>query len=185
MTTRRAPAKGQRQSAKRSIPPHLERIALAKLDEVNPATGKAFTARAVAAWLFEAHQVKTSQRSVLRLRAAVDAKGEALYVEALRAELRDMVAPLRARLGRTAKRLDLLARKSRSVKDLASATNALTRALHEVAELGGVAAPLKVDHTTGGQPLPDARALLASRLASLAQEPDGDGASEAPGDASG
>lgn len=181
MTTKRAP----KTRPSRTIPEKLVPAVLERLKSADPSTGKPYTSRAVAAWLFEAHAVKCSHRAVLRVQSASDAKGASLLVEALRAELRDMVAPLRARLGRTAKRLDLLARKSRSVKDLASATNALTRALHEVAELGGVAAPLKVDHTTGGQPLPDARALLASRLASLAQEPDGDGASEAPGDASG
>ena len=39
------------------------------------------------------------------------------------------------------------------MKDIAAATNALTRALHEVAHLSGVATPVAVDVTSGGHPL--------------------------------
>jgi hypothetical protein len=145
VTTRRTPAKRPSQTSKRHIPPHLERIALARLDEVNPETGRAHTAKAVSSWLLEAHQVSVSARSVLRLRAAVDAKGEALYVEALRAELRDAVAPAKASVERARRHLDALVSRSRSAKDVASALSALTRALDTFAKLGGVAAPSTLD----------------------------------------
>lgn len=126
---------------------------LERLKSIDPSTGKPYTSRSVAAWLRSAHDVKTTYRSVLRLHAAVTERGEALIVAALREELRDAVAPALARLKRASKRLDTLAARSKSVKDLAAATNAMTRALHEVAHLGGVAAPVTVDVTSGGKPL--------------------------------
>lgn len=51
------------------------------------------------------------------------------------------------------------------------------------AEVTGVKAPQKVDVTSGGQPLPDARALLAASLARLAAEPAPGGSGPPAGDA--
>lgn len=164
----------------RTIPEKLTAEVLERLKSADPSTGKPYTSRAVAAWLLDTHGVKCSHRAVLRAQAAADERGDALIVAALREELRDAVAPAKARLLRAAKRLDALTSKSKSVKDIASATNALTRALHELAHLGGVAAPLAVDVTTGGKPLPDARAALAQSLARLAEESEPDRSGEAP-----
>lgn len=51
------------------------------------------------------------------------------------------------------------------------------------ADLTGANAPKKIDVTSGGQPLEDARATLAACLAGLAQEPDPDRAGGASGGA--
>lgn len=139
--------------ASRTIPATLHSVVAERLSALDPSTGKPHTSRAVAAWLKDAHGIECSHHVVLRVAASVDAKHEARVIAALREELRDAVAPALTRLRRASKRLSHLASTSKSVKDLAAATNALTRALHEVAHLGGVASPITVDVTSNGKPL--------------------------------
>lgn len=166
----------------RTIPAEHQAAALAKLRETDPATGKPYTTRGVAAWLLKVHAVKCSHMAIVRLHAAHDARSEALIVAALRETLRDLVAPTAAKLRRSLARLDQLVRGSRSVKDVAAATNAEARALREVARLGGVAAATQIDVTTNGQPLADARSVLAASIARLAQECDAAGGGRAVSD---
>ena len=163
----------------RAIPSSLHGAVVTRLAEKSP-SGKPYTAQEVATWLQTEHGVTASRMSVLRLHAAVDAKGAALLVEALRATLRDSVGPALARVRRGARRVDALLSKERNTQKAAAGLSALTRALHEIATLGGVAAPIAVDHTTNGQPLPDVYAALAAGLARLAAEPDADCAGDAP-----
>lgn len=172
----------KRKRPSRAIPEALHGAIVAQFKAVDPATGKPYTSRAIASWLKTTHKVDASYRTLLRIHAAATEHGDALIVEALRAELRDAVGPAKAKLGRALRRLDTLTSKSKSVKDVSAAVNATTRALHELAHLGGVAAPLAVDLTSGGQPLDIARARLAESLTRLAQEPDGSAAGGAPGE---
>lgn len=178
----RAKARAERRPS-RTIPAALHAAVVARLGEVDPATSKPYTSRAVAAWLQAEHRITCSHMAVLRARAAVDARGEAMLVAALREQLRDAVAPALVRLKRATKRLDTLARQSKSVKDLAAATNAMTRSLHEIAHLGGVAAPLKIDLTSGGDPLDAAVARFAASLARAGVQDDAGAAAGAAGDA--
>ncbi len=166
----------------RIIPASLHAATLAQLAAQNPETGKPFTSREVAAWLFAEHQVKCSHMAVLRLFAAADAQGEQRIVAALREEVRDAVQPALKRLVRGCKALDGAIAGEKNAAKIAAGVRALTGALDSVAKLGGVAAPVKIDVTSGGQALPDAHALLAARLASLSQEPDALGAGLAPGE---
>lgn len=171
----------KRKRPSRAIPEALHGAISAQFKAVDPSTGKPYTSRAIAAWLKTTHGIDASYRTVLRIHAATAEHGHALIVEALRAELRDAVGPAKAKLTRVLRRLDTLAARSKSVKDVAAAVNATTRALHELAHLGGVAAPLAVDLTSGGQPLDIARTRLAESLTRLAQEPDGTAAGGASG----
>lgn len=181
MAARKPPAPTPRQPYSRAIPPHLHAAVMDRLKTIDPETGLTHGTRAVASWLAEAHGIRVHHATVARLRVALERHTEAQVVAALREELRETVAPTRAKLARSLRRLDELVRKSRDPKAVAAAVNATTRALHELATLGGVAAPVSVDLTSGGQPLADARITLASRLAGLAQEPDPGGAGAAPG----
>lgn len=157
----------------RRIPLELHAEVVAKLRGINPQSGKPWTSRDVVVWLREVHGVKVSHTSVLRVYAIADAAGKRLMVEALQETMRDQVAPLIARLKRTTKRLDEMASRSRSTKDVASAVNAMTRSLDAFARLGAVAAPAAVDVTSGGKTI-DVRASLEAKLARLAAEPDPD-----------
>lgn len=180
MTKPRKPPTKRRPS--RTIPEHLRAAVLDQLKLADPATGKPHTTRSVAAWLGEVHGVKCSYMAVVRLRAAADERGDALIVEALRETLRDLVGPTASKLRRSLTKLDTLVRASRSVKDVAAATNAEARALREVARLGGVAAVTQVDLTSGGKPLPDAYSLLAERAARLVEEDDASATGAVPGE---
>ena len=160
---------------RRAIPPALHAATLARLASKNDATGKPYTTREVAAWLLEAHEVKCSHMAVVKLHAEHDKRGEALIIQALREELRDAVAPAKARLLRASKRLDVLVRTSKDPKAVAAAVNATTRALHELAHLSGVAAPITVDLNTHVT-VTDARARLTEGLTKLAAEPGAGGA---------
>jgi hypothetical protein len=162
-------------SRSRTIPARLHAATLARLAEANPDTLRPHTCAEVARWLGEAHGCPVSRLAVQRLRAASEKHTSAQVTSALREEIAQAVPAILARVQRSTKRLDAAAARSTSTKDLAAATNALTRALHELATLGGVAAPVAVDITSGGQPLEDARVTLAARLAGLAQEPVSDG----------
>jgi len=138
-------------SRSRTIPAGLHAATLQRLRETNPDTARPFTCAEVARWLDEAHKCPASQDAVKRLRAAAEKHTEAQVVAAIREELRGAVAPTKAKLARALRRLDELALKSRDPKAVAAAVNATTRALHELATLGGVAAPIAVDLTNNGR----------------------------------
>ena len=167
----------------RTIPAALHAATFARLREVNPDTLRPHTCAEVARWLGEVHGLTVSRYAIERLRDAAEKHTSAQVTAALREEFAAVVPSILARLKRTSKRLDERARTETNTQKLAAATSSLTRALHELATLGGVAAPVQVDLTSGGAPLTDARITLAAQLARLAQEPGADDASEAPGGA--
>jgi hypothetical protein len=141
----------------------------------NPATGVRWTSREVADHLLATHGVRCSHMAVIRLEAALSERGDALLIEALRGQMLAQVGPAASRLARASK---TLARKISTAKDvgkIASGVRAQATALDTLAKLSGVAAPVAVDVTSGGQPLPDAYALLAAAAARLAEEPDAGG----------
>lgn len=152
---------------------------MARAREVDPATGRPPTQRELAAWLGTEHDVHVSRMAVCRALAAADEKGDALIVTALREELRDAVGPAKRALMRAVKKLDDVLQTEKKPEALASGVRALSTALNTLGKLGGVAAPLSVDVTSGGQPLPDAHAALAAAVARLAAEPGAGGAGEA------
>lgn len=147
--------------------------------ERNPDTGFTWTSREVAAHLLATYGVRCSHMAVLRLEAALSDRGDALLVEALRGTMLEAVGPQVGRLQRAAKRLDASLRTSRRADRLAAGLRAQTVALDTLAKISGVAKPITVDVSTGGQPLPDAYALLSAAMARLAEEPAAGGASEA------
>lgn len=155
----------------RTIPTALHREVVQRLAESDPATGRPYTARAVAAWLNTEHGLKCSHMAVLRVQAAAAERGEQLIVAALREELRDAVAPVATRLLRNTKRLDAALRRENNPSKLAAGVRSLTSALDTLAKLSGVAKPIAFDLTSGGQPLPDAYAQLAAAVARLRAEP--------------
>lgn len=159
-------------SRSRTIPAKLHAATLERLRETNPDTLRPYTCAEVARWLDEARGCPVSRQAVQRLRAAAEKHTSAQVTAALREELAEAVPAIIARVKRATKRLDAVSSTSKSTKDLAAATNALTRALHELATLGGVAAPVAVDLTSGGKPLADARVTLAAQLARLPPGPD-------------
>jgi hypothetical protein len=161
-----------RPARSRTIPANLHAATLARLRETDPDTGRPHTCASVAKWLDEAHGCPASRLAVQRLRATVEKHTSAQVTAALREEIAEAVPAILARVQRSTKRLDAAAARSTSTKDLAAATNALTRALHELATLGGVAAPQQLDLTSGGKPLDDVHDRLLARLARFAQEPD-------------
>ena len=167
----------------RVIPPSLHAAVRARLREVDPTTGQPYTQRAVAAWLRSEHGVRASRMSVCRLEAAASARGDELIVRALREEMRDAVEPAKRVLSRAVRHLGALILEETDVAKVATGVRAVTGALDTVAKLGGVAAPVSVDVTSGGQPLADAHAHLAAALARLAQEPDAGAAGDATRDA--
>ena len=138
-------------SRSRTIPAGLHAATLQRLRETNPDTARPFTCAEVARWLDEAHKCPASQDAVKRLRAATEKHTAAQVTAALREEIAEAVPLLLARVKKATKRLDAVSSTSKSTKDLAAATNALTRALHELATLGGVAAPIAVDLTNNGR----------------------------------
>ncbi len=163
----------------RKIPQALVAAVVARAREVDPATGRPPTQRELAAWLTTVHNVKASRMAVCRALAAADEKGDALIVTALREELRDAVLPAKRTLMRAVRQLDDALQNEKKTEALASGVRALSTALNTLGRLGGVAAPLSVDVTSGGQPLPDAHAALTAAVARLAQEPGADAADEA------
>ena len=152
----------------RTIPAALHAATFARLREVNPDTLRPHTCAEVACWLGEAHGCPVSRYAVERLRVTAEKLTSAQVTAALREEIADAVPLILARLKRTSKRLDERARTETNTQKLAAATSSLTRALHELATLGGVAAPVQVDLTSGGAPITDARITLAAQLARLA-----------------
>lgn len=152
----------------RTIPPALHAPVLTMLGEINPDTLRPYTCAEVARWLDEAHHCPASRLAVQRLRAAAEKHTSAQVTEALRGEIADAVGPMLGRLKRTARRLEERARTEQNTQKLAAATTALTRAVHELTTLGGVAAALKVDVSSGGAPIADVRVTLATQLARLA-----------------
>lgn len=163
----------------RTIPAELHAAIVARSRETDPVTGKPFTYVGIAAWLNTEHGVHASRMAVCRVLAGAHERGEELIVAALREELRDAVAPAKRALLRAVKRLDDQLLTETRTDRLASGVRALSTALGTFAKLGGVAAPVTVDLTSGGQPLPDAHAALAAAVARLAQEPGADGPGEA------
>ena len=147
--------------------------------ETNPATGSVWTLREVAEHLGKAHGVRCSRMAVLRLEAKMSERGDALIVEALRGTMLEAVGAQVARVKRAARRLDGGLAATKRVDRLAAGLRAQTVALDTLAKLSGVAKPVTVDVTTGGQPLPDAYALFAAAAARLAEEADAGAAGEA------
>jgi hypothetical protein len=137
----------------RSIPPNLHAEVIAKLSAQDPATGKVYTSRAVAAWLRTAHDVRCSHHAVLRVEAAASERGEQILVAALREELRDAVGPAKASVNKARRRLDELLATETDPAKVARGLSALTGALDAFTKLSGVAAPAKIDVTTGGGPV--------------------------------
>ena len=152
----------------RTIPAALHAATFARLREVNPDTLRPHTCAEVARWLGEVHGLTVSRYAIERLRDAAEKHTSAQVTAALREEFAAVVPSILARLKRTSKRLDERARTETNTQKLAAATSSLTRALHELATLGGVAAPVQVDLTSGGAPITDARITLAAQLARLA-----------------
>ncbi len=138
-------------SRSRTIPANLHAATLARLRETDPDTGRPHTCASVAKWLDTQHGCPASRLAVQRLRATVEKHTAAQVTAALREEIAEAVPAILSRVKKATKRLDAVSSTSKSTKDLAAATNALTRALHELATLGGVAAPIAVDLTNNGR----------------------------------
>ena len=128
-------------------------MVVARLRELNPDTQRPHTTRDVARWLEAEHKIHVGHTTVGRLRIAAERLSDTQVVAAIREELREAIAPTKAKLFRAARHLDTLVRKSKSTKDVAAGLNAYTRMLHELATLSGVAAPAQVDVTSAGSPL--------------------------------
>jgi len=165
-----------RPARSRTIPADLHAATLARLRELNPDTARPFTCAEVAKWLDATHKCPASRLAVQRLRATTEAHTAAQVTAALREEVAESVRPMLARLNRVSRRLEERARTETNVQKLAAATSALARAHHELATVGGVAAPTQIDLTSGGQPLPDIHDRLLASLAKLAAEPEPGGA---------
>ncbi len=142
-----------RPARSRTIPANLHAATRARLRETDPDTARPHTCASVARWLAEAHGCPASRLAVQRLRAASEKHTSAQVTAALREEIAEAVPAILARVKRATKHLGEVAAKSKSTKDVAAATNALTRALHELATLGGVAAPIAVDLNSHGRPI--------------------------------
>lgn len=166
-------------SLSRVIPSAHHALVMQLRSETNPDTGAVWTSRDVAAHLAAKHGIAVSHRAVLRLEAALSKKGDALLVQALREEFLDAVGPMKARLVKASKTLARRIAKEADTAKVASGVRALSGVVDSLAKLGGVAAPIAIDVTTGGQPLPDAYALLAAAAARLAEEPAAAGPDEA------
>jgi hypothetical protein len=145
----------------------------------NPDTGVTWTSREVAAYLGATHGLRCSHMAVIRLEAALSERGDALVIEALRGTMLEAVGPQVGRLKRAAKRLDAKLRTEKNTQKVAAGVRAQATTLDTLAKISGVAKPITVDVSTGGQPLPDAYALLSAAMARLAEEPAAGGASEA------
>ncbi len=134
----------------RTIPAALHDAVLLRLRETDPETRRTYTAVDVAKWLEEAHQLRVSSRAVYRLRAAAEKHTDAQLAAALREEMRELLAPTKAKLSRALRRLDAVSGKSKSTRDLAAAVNATARALESLADLSGVSAPTQIDLAPSG-----------------------------------
>lgn len=149
-------------SRSRTIPARLHAPTLERLRETNPDTLRPYTCTEVAGWLGETHGTPVSRQAVQRLRAAHEKHTAAQVHAALREEIAEKVPALLGKVDRAARRVATLVGTEKNTQRAAAALNALTRALHELATLGGVAAPIAVDLTSGGKPfalyLPDEQA---------------------------
>lgn len=163
----------------RAIPVEHHALAMRLRGEVNPATRRPWTSVEVAAHLGTLG-VTCSRMAVIRLEAKLSDRGDALLVQALRDEIRDVVLPQLGRVKRAAKHLDATLRAETNVQKIAAGLRAQTVALDTAAKLSGVAKPVEIDVKSGGQPLPDAYALLAAAVARLAEEPAAGAANEGP-----
>lgn len=166
----------------RTIPPKLHAATLERLRETNPDTLKPFTCSEVARWLGEAHGCPASRLAVQRLRAAAEKHSSAQVAAALREEIVERLPALLARVDRASRRVAELTRTEKNTQRAAAALNALTRASRDLATLSGAAAALKVDVTSGGAPIADVRATLATQLARLADGSAPDPAGGAAGE---
>jgi hypothetical protein len=135
----------------RAIPAALHAEVQRLRSEQNPATGVTWTSRDVAAHLLAAHGVKCSHMTVIRLEAALSERGDALIVQALRDEMRDEVGPMKARLVKASKRLAEAVAGEEDTSKIAAGVRALSAVVDSFAKLGGVAAPMALDVTSGGQ----------------------------------
>ena len=169
-------------SRSRTIPAKLHAATLERLRETNPDTLRPYTCAEVARWLDEARGCPVSRQAVQRLRAAAEKHTSAQVAAALREEVADRLPALLARVDRASRRVAELARTEKNTQHAAAALNALTRAARDLATLSGVAAALKVDVTSGGAPITDVRAALATQLARLAGDPAPDEAGGAAGE---
>jgi hypothetical protein len=135
------------------IPAALHAATLERLRTLNPDTRRQHTTRDVAAWLRDVHGLSVHAATVGRLQAAAEKYTDSQVVAAIREELRETIAPTRRKLSRALVKLDQLVAQSDDPKAVAAAVNATTRALHELAVVSGVAAPVSVDLTTNGRPI--------------------------------
>lgn len=133
----------------RSIPAELHAPLLAWLRAAHP-DGRPRGYREAVVWLAETHSVRATRMAVCRVVADAEERGEALVVAALREELRDAVEPIKASVMRAVKVVDGLIRTEDDTGKAASALRAQVAALEALAKLGGVAAPVAVDVTSGG-----------------------------------
>lgn len=140
-------------SRSRTIPARLHAATLERLREIDPDTLRPHTCASVARWLGEVHGIHVHRLAVQRLRAAAEKHSAAQVTDALRGEIAEKVPGVLAKVSRILRRLDERARTETNTQKLAAATSAATRALHELATLGGVAAPIAVDLTTNGHPI--------------------------------
>lgn len=136
----------------RTIPPALHGPLLAFLREAGP-DGKTHTIRDAAQWLADEHGIKTSARAVARVTAIYNHQAKDLYASILRDEIRDAVGPALDRLRAASRRLGQALEGEDDVKSIALATRAQVAVFDSLAKVSGVAAPVAVDLTSGGQAL--------------------------------
>ena len=136
----------------RTIPPALHGPLLAFLREAGP-DGKTHTIRDAAQWLADEHGIKTSARAVARVTAIYNHQAKDLYASILRDEIRDAVGPALDRVRAASRRLAQALDGEEDVKAIATATSAQVAVLEALAKVSGVAAPVAVDLTSGGQAL--------------------------------
>jgi hypothetical protein len=149
------------------IPDELVPAVVAQCAATDPATGRTYTYRGVSAWLASVHGVEASREAVRRLHRRSLEQDETRLVAALRDELREQVAPSIRRLRIATRRLSEMLPGEDNTQKVAAGVRALAATLDTFAKLSGVAKPLAVDVTSGGQPLSDARQRLAENLARL------------------
>lgn len=140
-------ADAQRPPRSRSIPAALHTATLNRLRETNPDTARPFNCSDVAVWLAKEHGVAVSRYAVERLRAAIEKHTEAQVIAAMREEFREAIGPTKKKLTAAMRKLDVLVAGSTSTRDVAAGVNAISRVLHELATLSGVAAPAQVNVT--------------------------------------
>ena len=161
----------------RVIPAEHHALVMRLRSEVDPATDRVWSCEAIAAHLATLG-VTCSRMAVIRLEARLSKRGDAILIEALRGTMLGAVGPMQARVVKASKHVAALVHNEEDAAKAATAMRALTGALDTLAKLAGVAAPMAVDVTSGGQPFNDPREALAAALARAAT---GDASGEASG----